>query len=66
MSDLLNPAGAEAVDLEAAAVEVRDLTTRILELRDAYYDRDASTATDAEYDAMVRRLEQLESDHPEL
>jgi DNA ligase (NAD+) len=52
--------------LEAAADEVNRLTERILQLRDEYYDRDASSVSDAEYDAMVRRLEQLEEQHPEL
>ena len=31
-----------------------------------YYDEDAPTITDAEYDAMLRRLEVLEKAHPEL
>ena len=31
-----------------------------------YYDEDAPTITDAEYDAMLRRLEILEAAHPEL
>lgn len=53
-------------DLEAASAEVRELTIRILELRDAYYEHDSQVVTDAEYDAMVRRLEQLETEHPEL
>ena len=31
-----------------------------------YYDEDAPTITDAEYDALLRRLEVLEAAHPEL
>ena len=31
-----------------------------------YYDEDAPTITDAEYDALLRRLEILEAAHPEL
>jgi DNA ligase (NAD+) len=46
--------------------EAARLTTRIIELRDAYYDRDETLVSDAEYDAMVRRLEELERLHPEL
>ncbi|AWB86709.1 NAD-dependent DNA ligase LigA [Mycetocola zhujimingii] len=53
-------------DLETAAAEAADLTTRILELRDAYYERDTSLVSDAEYDAMMHRLEQLEHFFPEL
>ncbi|ARJ04866.1 DNA ligase 1 [Cnuibacter physcomitrellae] len=55
-----------APDLAAAKAEADRLTTRILELRDEYYENDASTVTDAEYDAMVRRLGELERLHPEL
>lgn len=52
--------------LIAAQTEVTALTTRILELRDAYYERDAVLASDEEYDAVLRRLEELEREHPEL
>jgi DNA ligase (NAD+) len=37
-----------------------------MELRDAYYQRDAPLASDEEYDAMMRRLEELERLFPEL
>ena len=53
-------------DLSAARVEVEALTTRILELRDAYYERDEELVSDAEYDGMMRRLEELERAFPEL
>ena len=53
-------------DLEKAAAEADVLTTRIIELRDAYYERDTSLVSDAEYDAMMHRLEQLEHLFPEL
>ena len=46
--------------LLAARAEADELTTRILELRDAYYERDEELVSDAEYDAMMRRLEELE------
>lgn len=49
-----------------AAQEVADLTARIGELRRQYYGRDASTASDQEYDGLVRRLQALEQQHPEL
>ena len=50
----------------AAHDEAAALTSRILELRDAYYDRDEVLVSDAEYDAMLRRLEELERLNPEL
>ncbi len=53
-------------DLSAAKAEVDALTLRILELRDAYYERDAELVSDAEYDGMMRRLDELERMFPEL
>ncbi|MDP3208336.1 MAG: NAD-dependent DNA ligase LigA [Rhodoglobus sp.] len=52
--------------LAEAAAEVAELTTRILELRDAYYERDEVLVSDDEYDAAMLRLEQLEHEFPEL
>ncbi|ROQ38389.1 DNA ligase (NAD+) [Frondihabitans sp. PhB188] len=52
--------------LEAARDEAQALTTRILGLRDQYYEGNASTVADSEYDALVRRLDELEREHPEL
>ncbi|MDQ1512823.1 MAG: ligase [Microbacteriaceae bacterium] len=49
-----------------AADEVRVLTDRIRHLRHEYYEGNASTASDAEYDELVHRLERLEAEHPEL
>ena len=53
-------------ELSAAKDEVDALTIRILELRDAYYERDEELVSDAEYDQMMRRLEELERLFPEL
>src|SRR6187551_2594051 len=53
-------------DLARAKVEADALTTRILELREAYYERDTVLASDAEYDEMMHRLEELERLYPEL
>ncbi len=53
-------------DLIAAKAEVDELTLRILELRDAYYERDEELVSDADYDQMMRRLEELERLFPEL
>ncbi len=53
-------------DLQDASVEAAELTTRILDLRAAYYELDAAIASDAEYDAAMHRLEELERLFPEL
>jgi DNA ligase (NAD+) len=53
-------------DLGAAQAEAQQLTTRILELRDAYYERDTVLVSDIEYDRMIHRLEELERLYPEL
>jgi DNA ligase (NAD+) len=53
-------------ELDAAKTESVQLTERILELREAYYDKDAAIASDAEYDGMMHRLEELERLFPEL
>jgi DNA ligase (NAD+) len=53
-------------DLGAAKAEAQELTTRILELRDAYYERDTVLVSDLEYDRMLQRLEELERLFPEL
>lgn len=53
-------------ELEVASDEAARLTTRILELREAYYERDAAIASDEEYDALLHRLEELERLFPEL
>ncbi|HEV7812732.1 MAG TPA: NAD-dependent DNA ligase LigA [Leifsonia sp.] len=50
----------------AARSEAQELTTRILELRDAYYERDTVLVSDIEYDRMIQRLEELERLFPEL
>lgn len=56
----------EALSRDEARTEVEALTSRILELRDAYYARDALLEDDATYDALVRRLELIEHLFPEL
>ncbi|WP_426623796.1 NAD-dependent DNA ligase LigA [Leifsonia sp. McL0607] len=55
-----------ARDAVQARAEAQELTTRILELRDAYYERDTVLVSDEEYDRMMRRLEELERLFPEL
>ncbi len=53
-------------ELDAAKTEAEQLTTRILDLREAYYGRDAAIASDEQYDSAMRRLEELERLFPEL
>lgn len=62
------PAGepVEQMTREQARDEVEALTTRILELRDAYYSRDELLVDDASYDALTRRLDLIEHEFPEL
>ncbi len=52
--------------LTQAKAEVETLTIRLLELRDAYYQADTVLASDEDYDAMMRRLDELERMFPEL
>jgi DNA ligase (NAD+) len=62
----LAPVATEDLTLEQAGAEAAQLTTRILELRDAYYERDEVLVADIEYDGMIHRLEELERLFPEL
>ncbi|MBS1848047.1 MAG: NAD-dependent DNA ligase LigA, partial [Actinobacteria bacterium] len=48
------------------AERIEGLRSRIRTHDDAYYNRDAPTIPDAEYDALVRELRALEQRHPEL
>ena len=56
----------ENISLTDARTEAEELTTRILEAKDAYYGRDTSLVDDATYDGWMHRLEELERLHPEL
>ena len=53
-------------ELDAAREAAQQLTARILELRDAYYERDEVLESDEAYDRMIHRLEELERLFPEL
>lgn len=46
--------------------ELKQLRSYIDELNVAYYDMDAPLITDAEYDLLLKRLEELEAKYPEL
>ncbi|RZA08808.1 MAG: NAD-dependent DNA ligase LigA [Proteobacteria bacterium] len=43
---------------------LEELTDRLNELNDAYYQKDAPLVSDAEYDLLLRELEALEAKHP--
>lgn len=51
---------------DAAKKRADELTARIFELQDAYYNRNESLVADAEYDQQMRELEALEREYPEL
>ena len=53
-------------DTAPPAERVQELRQRIHDANHAYFVEDAPTLTDAEYDALVRELRQLESEHPDL
>ena len=55
-----------AAALSAAGDEAAVLTTRILEARDAYYERNEVILSDADYDHLIIRLGELERLFPEL
>ncbi|WP_043672090.1 NAD-dependent DNA ligase LigA [Clavibacter michiganensis] len=67
-----SPAADDAVpattpaDLEAASARVDELRAAIERHRDEYYASNASTVSDAEYDALVHELDALERAHPRL
>jgi len=46
--------------------ESQELTERIVQARAAYYERDEILISDADYDALIKRLELLESSYPQL
>jgi DNA ligase (NAD+) len=50
-------------DAHAQAAELRD---RITELADAYYARNELLVADAEYDELMRRLDEIEREFPEV
>lgn len=54
------------MDLERARAEAAHLRDEIARHDDLYYNRAAPELSDVEYDALVRRLAELEHAHPEL
>ena len=60
-----DPSGTASA-LATANARAQELRERIEEASRAYYDRDTSIVSDAEYDGLVHELEALEREHPEL
>ena len=56
----------DALTSEQAVVELKRLATEIRQHDEAYHGRDEPTITDAEYDALRRRNEAIETRFPEL
>lgn len=55
-----------AVPTEAVREEYENLADLVRKYRYAYYQEDAPTVSDAEFDSLYRRLEEIEALHPEL
>ena len=51
---------------EEAALRVRELTAELLRMAHEYYDLDAPTAEDYEYDMKMAELRELEAAFPDL
>lgn len=63
----MNPEiSAEPENFEQAQREAQELTSAIVDARDAYYNRDQSLIDDHRYDELIRRLEHLEELYPQL
>ncbi|MCX2749748.1 NAD-dependent DNA ligase LigA [Arthrobacter sp. MI7-26] len=55
-----------AVPAESVREEYENLADLVRKYRYAYYQEDAPSVSDAEFDSLYRRLEELEALHPEL
>ena len=60
------PKEPEAVPTEAVREEYENLVDLVRKYRFAYYQEDAPLVSDAEFDNLFRRLEEIEALHPEL
>lgn len=56
----------ESVPSESVREEYENLADLVRKYRFAYYQEDAPLVSDAEFDALFRRLEEIEALHPEL
>ncbi|MBT2513224.1 NAD-dependent DNA ligase LigA [Arthrobacter sp. ISL-30] len=57
---------AEVVPAESVREEYENLVDLVRKYRYAYYQEDAPQVSDAEFDSLYRRLEEIEALHPEL
>ena len=55
-----------AADLTKARHRISDLTSEIRDHQFKYYVLDAPTISDAQFDALLKELQQLEAKFPEL
>ncbi|HBH58178.1 MAG TPA: DNA ligase (NAD(+)) LigA [Arthrobacter bacterium] len=60
------PPGPEAVPAGSVREEYENLADLVRKYRFAYYQEDEPLVPDAEFDALFRRLEEIEALHPEL
>ena len=60
------PSRAAKADLDKARAEAEQLREQINRANHLYHVLDAPEVSDAEYDALMRRLEEIEPAHPEL
>lgn len=51
---------------KAIANEIQRLTAEVEKLNQAYYDLDSPLVSDAEYDLLLRRLQDLETKYPDF
>lgn len=58
--------GRESIPSDAIREEYENLSDLIRKYRFAYYQDDAPLVSDAEFDTLFRRLEEIEALHPEL
>lgn len=56
----------KANHVQVIANEIQRLTAEVEKLNQAYYDLDAPLVSDAEYDLLLRRLQDLEAQYPEF
>lgn len=54
------------MDIDKTRERYAELVAQIEDAQHRYYVTDAPTLSDAEYDALMRELERIEADHPEL
>jgi DNA ligase (NAD+) len=62
----MSPRGKRAPEATTPAEEHAALVVEVEEHRRRYYELDAPTVSDDEYDRLERRLRELEQEHPEL